>query len=95
MDIKRRIDKAAGKIIALFEKRMTLVKKEAAGTDKFDLKEERQRLSFDAADKTVRYACDVQTIAYTEELVKLLLRCAVRYKKKLIKQKSGGKTRGL
>lgn len=91
MDIKRSIDAVDAKIIALFEKRMLLVKRAAAGKDKFDLREERKRQIFDAADKTVRYACDVDIIAYTEELVKLMLQFSEKYQKSLIKKRSKNK----
>lgn len=88
MGIKRRIDAVDGKIIALFEKRMLLVKKAAAGMDKFDIREEKRRQSFETADKTVRYACDARIIAYTEELVNIMLCFAVKYQKSLINKKA-------
>lgn len=81
-----KLDALDGKIIALFERRMAMVKA-ASANDKRQLAEQRKRRGAHAADKTVRYACDGEVIAYTEELVMLMLRAAYRYEKKLIARK--------
>lgn len=85
--MQKKLDILDGKIIVLFERRMALVKTAAADRDKRSLREEKKQRGAKAADKTVRYACDGEVIAYTEDLVMLMLRAAYRYQKRLIERK--------
>lgn len=85
MDTKHRIDKLDGKIIALFEKRMKLVKLTAPDKCKFDFKKEKSVRNANAADITIRHAHNIDVIAYTEWLVKIMLYCQEKYLYSLIK----------
>ena len=82
----RRLDAADAKIIALFEQRMALVKKAAANKDKYDLKQEKKQRRNTATDKAVRHACDVETIGYTESLLRLMLCAAESYQRRLLRK---------
>lgn len=86
MDYQRRLDAADAKIVALFEQRMALVKKAAANKDKYDIKQERRQRRTIATDKAVRHACDVESIGYTEALLRLMLCAAECCQKRLLRK---------
>ena len=95
MDRQRRLDAMDERIIALFERRMAIVKKQADEINSRQLKKQRRHRGAQAADKTVRHACDVDVIAYTESLVDLMLLAAQQYQKTLLRIKQRKKRRGL
>jgi len=72
------------KIVALFEQRMAIVEKAAADMTKHALAQQTRQIGKLAAEKATSYACDVSTIAYTEELIKLMLCASCRYQRRLL-----------
>ena len=72
------------KIVALFELRMAIVEKAAAGMTKRTIAQQARQIGKLAAKKATSYACDVSTIAYTEELIKLMLCASCRYQRRLL-----------
>lgn len=89
MKLQRRLDAADARMVALFERRMALVRQAAAAGSKRALRKQRRRRGAEAVAKTVRHACDIEVIAYTEELIKLLLCAAQRYQKALMRRGRG------
>jgi len=93
MDAQQRLDALDAKMIALFERRMAVVKKQAQELSMQEIKKQRRRRAAEASCKAVRYACDIDVIAYTEEFINLLLCAAERWQKTLIRAKHGRKKR--
>ncbi len=93
MDIKeineRKLDALDFKIVALFEQRMMIAEKAAKDMTKRELKAQTRRVGEQASDKATRFACDVTTIAYTEELIKLMLCATCHYQRRLLRSKKG------
>jgi len=75
------------KIIALFERRMALSEKAAANMTKRELRREVKKIGAAAAEKTTSFACDASVIAYTEELVKLILCAACKHQRRMLERK--------
>jgi hypothetical protein len=89
MDVKvaQKLDILDAKIIALFEQRMAIVEKAAADITKRELRREARQMGEIAVEKATSYACDVCTIAYTEELIKLMLCASCKYQRRLLRRK--------
>jgi chorismate mutase len=85
--VAQRLDTLDAKIVALFEQRMAIVEKAAADMTKRELRREARQMGRIAVEKATSYACDVCTIAYTEELIKLMLCASCKYQRRLIKRK--------
>ena len=85
--VAQRLDTLDAKIVALFEQRMAIVEKAAAGLTKRELRREARQMGDVAVKKATSYACDVCTIAYTEELIKLMLCVSCKYQRRLLKRK--------
>lgn len=83
----QKLDALDAKIVALFEQRMAIVEKAAAGITKRELRREARQMGAAAVEKATSYACDVCTIAYTEELIKLMLCASCKYQRRLLRRK--------
>lgn len=88
MDDKQRIDALDKKIVALFEQRIAIAEKAADSLGKRELRRLARRMGAEAADKAVSYACDVSAIAYTEELLKLMICASLKHQKRLLRRKA-------
>lgn len=82
-----RLDALDKKIVALFEQRMAVAQKATATMTKRELKREARLMGEQAVEKATAYACDVCTIAYTEELIKLMLCASLKYRRRLMRRK--------
>ncbi len=59
MDAQQRLDALDAKMIALFERRMAVVKKQAQELSMQEIKSSAGRRAAEASCKVVRYACDI------------------------------------
>ncbi len=84
----KKLDALDAKIVSLFEQRMVIVKKAAAGMTKRELRREARQIGETAAEKATGYACNICTIAYTEELLKLMLCASCKYQIRLLRRKA-------
>lgn len=82
-----KLDSLDAKIVALFEKRMELAEKAVSTMTKHDLRCSVRQVKVQAVEKATNYACDVSTIAYTEELIKLMLCASCKYQRRIMKRK--------
>lgn len=85
--VAQKLDVLDAKIVALFEQRMAIVETAAADITKRELRREARQMGDVAAKKATSYACDVCTIAYTEELIKLMLCASCKYQRRLLRRK--------
>ncbi len=81
----QRLDALDQKIVALFEQRMAVAEKAMAGMTKRELRREAKAMGAQAADKATSYACDISNIAYTEELIKLMLCASMKHQRRLLR----------
>ena len=85
--VAQRLDTLDAKIVALFEQRMAIVEKAAAQITKRELRREARQMGDVAVEKATSFACDVCTIAYTEELIMLMLCASCKYQRRLLRRK--------
>lgn len=85
--VAQRLDTLDAKIVALFEQRMAIVEKAAAQITKRELRREARQKGDVAVEKATSFACDVCTIAYTEELIMLMLCASCKYQRRLLRRK--------
>ncbi len=85
--VAQRLDTLDAKIVALFEQRMAIVEKAAAQITKRELRREARQMGHVAVEKATSFACDVCTIAYTEELIMLMLCASCKYQRRLLRRK--------
>lgn len=76
------------KMIALFEQRMSFVKKAAEYKVKHDIKPEKKANNAQIVDKVTSTACDTEVIEYTEGLIMYLYSASKKYQRKIINGKS-------
>ncbi len=81
----QRLDMLDQKIVALFERRMAVAEKAMADMTKRELKREAKQMGAQAAEKATSYACDLSNIAYTEELIKLMLCASMKHQRRLLR----------
>ncbi len=81
----QRLDALDQKIVALFEQRMAVAEKAMADMTKRELRREAKAMGAQAADKATSYACDISNIAYTEELIKLMLCASMKHQRRLLR----------
>ena len=82
----QRLDALDQKIVALFERRMAVAEKAMAEMTKRELKREAKGMGAQAVEKATSYACDISNIAYTEELIKLMLCASMKRQSRLMKR---------
>lgn len=82
----QRLDMLDSRIVALFEKRMAVAEKAMAEMSKRELRREAKQMGAQAAEKATSYACDLSNIAYTEELIKLMLCASMKHQRRLMKR---------
>lgn len=85
--VVQRLDALDAKIVTLFEQRMAIVEKASADITKRELRREARKMGAQAVEKATSHACDVCTIAYTEELIKLMLCASCKYQRRLLRRK--------
>jgi chorismate mutase len=84
--LSQKLDVLDERIVALFEQRMVIAQKAMAAMTKRELRREAKALGAQAADKATSYACDVSNIAYTEELIKLILCASLKHQRRLLQR---------
>ena len=82
----QRLDTLDQKIVVLFEQRMAVAEKAMAEMTKREIKREAKQMGAQAADKATSYACDLSNIAYTEELIKLILCASMKHQRRLMRR---------
>ena len=85
--VTQKLDALDARIVALFEQRMAIVEKAAADMTKRELRRERKQMGRVAVEKSTSYACDLSVIAYTEELIKLMLCASCKHQRRLLRRK--------
>jgi hypothetical protein len=84
--ISQRLDMLDEKIVALFEQRLVVAQKAMTAMTKRELRREARALGAQAVEKATSYACDVSSIAYTEELIKLMLCASLKHQRRLLRR---------
>ena len=82
----QRLDALDERIVALFERRMAVAEKAMAAMTKRELRQEARKMGAQAVEKATSYACDISNIAYTEELIKLMLCASMKHQRRLLKR---------
>ncbi len=82
----QRLNTLDEKIVVLFEQRMAVAEKAMAAMTKRELRQEARMMGAQAVEKATSYACDLSNIAYTEELIKLMLCASMKHRRRLLKR---------
>lgn len=81
----QRLDMLDKRIVALFERRMAVAEKAMADMSKRELRREAKQMGAQAVEKATSYACDLCNIAYTEDLIKLMLCASMKHQRRLLR----------